>query len=101
MALTFTVGSGLAGPVSECIGRRSLMCASMFLITVAMLLIGSNSLPLTWTGLALNGFIVAGVFIPMVPEIMYSTELSLKNSPDKEFIAESEPLALTERLGVN
>ncbi len=37
----------------------------------------------------------------MIPEIMGSTELSLKNSSDKTFVDESEPLALTDRLGVN
>jgi MFS family permease len=108
MALAFTVGSGLAGPISECIGRRVLMSVAAFLIVAAMLLIGSSSLPLTWIGLALNGLAVSGIFIPIIPEIMFGTELNLKktetNKPDRNDVEDrfllNQSLAGAATLGV-
>lgn len=78
MAFSFTIGSGLSGPLSECLGRRVVMGTAMAMIGIAMSLLSLSNLGLTLTGLAVNGFFVAGVFIPMIPEIMYATELNMQ-----------------------
>ena len=77
-AFSFTIGSSLAGGLSKFVGKPCVMGCAMLMQGVAMVLLGLNSLPLTWTGLSMNGFFVSGVFILIIPEMMAATELSLK-----------------------
>ena len=49
----------------------------MFFTGVALWLAGGfnqASVVATWIGLGLNGLFVSGIFIPMIPELMSTTE---------------------------
>ena len=49
----------------------------MFFTGVALWLAGGlkqASVAATWIGLGLNGLFVSGIFIPMIPELMGTTE---------------------------
>ena len=49
----------------------------MFFTGVALWLAGGfkqASVAATWVGLGLNGLFVSGIFIPMIPELMSTTE---------------------------
>ena len=81
MALTYTIGSGVSGELGEKFDKRMIICFSMYSVAVALWFAGGlylDSSVLTWIGLALNGFSVAGVFIPMIPELIHSTEAYIK-----------------------
>ena len=81
MALTYTIGSGISGEIAENFDKRILICVSMYSVGVALWLAGGlylNSEALTWIGLGLNGLSVAGIFIPMIPELIHSTEAYMK-----------------------
>ena len=81
MALTYTIGSGISGEVAENFDKRILICIAMYSVGVALWLAGGlylESSVLTWIGLGLNGFSVAGIFIPMIPELIHSTEAYMK-----------------------
>jgi len=75
MAFTFIFGSGLSGPISEAIGKRATLAASSICVGVALWLAGGlriNSEVVTWVGLGLNGFFVAGPIILTIPEVLDS-----------------------------
>ena len=77
MALTFTVGSGLFGALSQNFNKRVIICLAMLFTGVALWLAGGlkqASVAATWVGLGLNGLFVSGIFIPMIPELMGTTE---------------------------
>ena len=82
MAGTFTIGSGLSGELAEKIDKRVIICGAMFAVGVALWLAGGlniNSETITWIGLGLNGFFVSGILIPMIPELIHSTEQWMKD----------------------
>ena len=77
MAGTFTIGAGISGELAEKFDKRVIICCAMFFVGAALWLAGGlylESEALTWIGLGLNGLFVAGIFIPMIPEIITSTE---------------------------
>ena len=77
MAGTFTIGSGISGELAEKFDKRIIICGAMFFVGAALWLAGGlymESEALTWTGLGLNGLFVAGIFIPVMPELIQSTE---------------------------
>ena len=84
MAGAFTIGAGIFGGLAETFNKRIIICVSMFLVGIGIWLssgLKSESEALTWLGLGINGFFVAGIIIPIIPEIIGCTE---------EFIAEKE-----------
>ena len=88
MAFTFTVGSGISGELAQKIDKRLIIGTSTFLTGIALWLAGglkSMSEAASWVGLGLNGLFVAGVIIPMIPELIHSTEekMALVKSKDR------------------
>ena len=83
MACTFTIGSGLSGEISQKVDRRAVIGFAIFFTGIALWLAGglrSESEATTWVGLGLNGLFVAGIFIPMIPEIIGSTEAQIAST---------------------
>ena len=77
MAATFTIGSGLVGPLSEAFGKRLTIAISSLCTGLALWLAGGlriNSEAVTWVGMALNGFFVAGPIILTMPEVLDSMQ---------------------------
>ena len=77
MAGTFTIGAGISGELAEKFDKRIIICGAMFFVGAALWLAGGlylESEALTWIGLGLNGLFVAGIFIPMIPELINSTD---------------------------
>ena len=77
MAFAFIPGAGLFGPLAEKSGRRVIIAISNIFIGVALWLTGGlriNSSVVTWIGIGLNGFFIAGPCILTMPEILESME---------------------------
>ena len=91
MAFTFTLGSGLAGPISEAVDKRYVICLATFGSGIALWLAGGlwiDSEALTFVGLGLQGLFVAGVLIPMIPEIINSTESYMERNKKVDIVIE-------------
>ena len=99
MAGTFTVGSAISGILADKFDKRVIICSSLFLASVALWFAGGlylDSEALTWTGLGLNGLFVAGIIIPVIPEVIGSTEAWVLEEKLKKQISHSNPSMISQ-----
>ena len=104
MAFTFTLGSGLAGPISEAVDKRIVICFSIFGSGIALWLSGGlylESEALTFVGLGLTGLFVAGTIIPMIPEIITSTEIYIEKNKKVSIEVDTENRVQSNNFDVN
>ena len=75
IAFTFAFGAPVVGLICKVADRRIVMFFSFLILSVALLLVGpcqllqTDKLWVTFVGLGLSGFGVAGVFVPIIPEL--------------------------------
>ena len=70
---TSSVAAPLIGCIAGAIDSRKVILVSLFGISLAVYLSGGlpeDSLTITYIGLALQGICVAGIWVPMIPEII-------------------------------
>ena len=72
------------------VDRRTVIVVSLLIMFVSLLLVGptqvlqSDSVTLIFIGIALNGFGIAGVFVPVMPELVdaVAEELIIADNAD-------------------
>lgn len=88
IAFTFAFGAPVVGLICKFADRKRVIFFSFLILSVALLLVGpcqllqTDKLWVTFVGLALMGIGVAGIFIPIIPELCASIQ-------DEEDVIES------------
>jgi len=86
LALTYTIGSGISGELAQRIDIRIIIGVALMFTGIALYLtsgLKSNNEAVTFVGLGLDGFFVACIFIPIVPEIIYAAEVEEKKEVER------------------
>ena len=68
-----SIGAPFIGCIAGAIDNRIVILVSLIIIAVSVLLssgLGDNSIMLTYVGLSLLGIGVAGIWVPIMPEII-------------------------------